>query len=268
MPAFMTEAAHEYSEYFKEESQAKICIKLADDRLLDAHGLIRFLKEDRLTLELVGEEPGDDMSAEPGGDVFITFWTGWSQCRCNAVLLQKIYGRRVFLRLSGPVIEKQTREYFRLDVSIPVSYSIPEEQLLPSVHEEWSLTRKLLEELAAPVMVPCPDGFKVVRWCDQENISPHQINLSAGGLRFKTREYVQPESLVAVNLFLPLFPPRVIPSVAETLRCSEIMLAREKGQSFMTAIRFHFISDKDRETIIAFLFAEQRRILNSYAGKR
>jgi hypothetical protein len=266
----MSSPEREYTPYFKEEMQAKICIKLADKRLLDVTGLVRSIEGDQLTLELVGTEPVEEEPAEPGCDVFITFWTGWSLCRCSAELVKKISGRRVFLRLTGPVIEKQTREYFRLDVSIPLCYTIPGKQLLSVVREEWNEARRLLKESAAPLLVACPGGFKVVRWRGngQDEIAPRPVNLSGGGLRFKTSEYVKPESLIAISLFLPLVPPRVIHTVAETIRCSEILLGREKGNNYITSARFHFIDDKDRETVIAFIFAEQRRLLNSSTDKR
>lgn len=264
----MAPAASEYSQYFKEDTQVKVGIKLADGRLLDVSGLVRFIEKDRLTLEMIGDDVSGQMEATEGSAVFITFWTGWSLCRCNAVLSQKIYGRRIFLRLTGQVIEKQTRDYFRLDVSMPISCSLPETQHIAEVHETWLNDLSVLKERPAPVMAPGRDGFKVVRWDGLVEILPQQVNLSGGGIRFRSGEFIKPESLVMLDLFLPLVPSRVVHVVAETLRCNEIVLGREKGQSFITAARFHFISEKDRESIISFIFSEQRRILNSYAGKR
>ena len=264
----MAETAHEYKKYFTNVQQVKVGIKLTDNKFLEVGGLVRFIEGDRLTLELLGTEPVEETAVAPGADVFITAWTGWSMFRCSAVLTQKIYSRRIFLRLTGPVIEKQTREYFRLDVSIPLCFVIPEKQLLTDIHEEWTTTRKLLSGLPCPVLQPCPDGFKLVRWNDQGVVMPQMVNLSGGGMRFKTPENVKPGTLVAINLFLPLVPPRVIHAVAETLRCNEIMLGREQGKNYITAMRFHFITDNDRETIIAFIFAEQRRLLSTHAGNQ
>jgi hypothetical protein len=264
----MTKAALEYSMYFREGNQAKIGIKLEGNRILDVSGLIRFVEGDQLTLELAGSEAVEVMAAKPGSDALITFWTGWSLCRCKAVLISKIYGRRVFVRLIGQVNEKQTREYFRLDVTIPLFYRIPEKQLLPAVQEEWTAARRLLNESEAPVLMACAGGFKVVRWNGAGEIAPRPVNLSGGGMRFKTQEYVQPGTLEAINLFLPLAPPRVIHVVGETLRCNEIVLGWEKGNNYINATRFQFINDKDREAIIAFIFAEQRRIISSNAGIR
>ncbi len=263
----MAPAVGEYTQYFKEDTQVKVGIKLADGKLLDISGLVRFIEKDRLTLEMVGNDIPGQVDASEGAATFITFWTGWSLCRCNGILVQKIYGRRIFLRLTGQVIEKQTRDYFRLDVSMPLNYYLPESQKVTEVHEEWISMLGMLKQ-HSPVMSPCADGFKVVRWDGRDDIPPHQVNLSGGGIRFKSGEYIKPQSLVILNLFLPLVPSRVVHIVAEVLRCNEILLGREKGQSYMTAARFQFISEKDRESIISFIFSEQRRILNSFAGKR
>jgi len=263
----MTVAASEYTRYFSEGIQTKLCIKRSETKDLDLTGLVRFIKKDRLTLDLIGSEAVDEMAVESGCEVAITLWTGWSLCRCAAVLMRKIYGRRVLLQLTGPVNEQQTREFFRLDVSIPLSYTIPGKQVLSTMHEEWLASRELLNELPAPLLAACPEGFKVVKWNGQGEVAPRTVNLSGGGLMIKTSEYVKPQSLVVIDLFLPLTPPRIVHIVAETLRCNEIVLNREKGSSYITAICFHFISDKDRESIISFIFAEQRRILSSSAGK-
>jgi hypothetical protein len=264
----MASAASEYAQYFKEDNQVKAGIKQADGKLLDISGLVRFIENDRLTLEVVGNDLPGRVDADEGATVYLTFWTGWSLCRCNAVLAQKIYGRRVFLQLTGQVIEKQTRDFFRLDVAIPLKYEIPETQHHSEIEQLWVSVREELTELPAPIFAPSADGFKVVRWNGSGEIPPCQVNLSGGGMRFRTREYLEPHTLVMVNMFLPLNQPRVLPVVAEVLRCSEIVLGREKGQSYITACRYHFINEKDREGIIAFIFAEQRRILNSFAGKR
>lgn len=256
----MIVAANDYTYHFKEQQQTKVSAKLADHGSLDLSGMIRFIEGDRLTLELIGFEPVEKLILEPGTDLSITSWNGSSLCRCSGVLLQKIYSRRVFLRLTGEVIEKQAREYFRLDVSIPLSYTIPDKQLIPDLQEKWAATREGIQELAAPVLVECSDGFKLVMWNGQGEIEPLRVNLSGGGLRFKTTEFVNPESLIPVNLFLPLIPSRVIHVMAESLRCTEIMLGRGKMNNYITAMRFHSINEKDRETIIAYIFAEQRRI--------
>lgn len=263
----MKQPVNKYTKYFTNDQQVKIGIKVADNKFIEVDGLVRFIEGDRITLELVGAETIEETAVDPGADVCVTTWADWALCRFSALLTHKIYGRRVFIQLIGPVIKKQAREYFRLDVSIPLCYTIPEKQHHPNVLEEWTATREFMLGLPGPVMQPCSEGFKLVRWNNQGGVMPQAINLSGGGMRFKTPEYVQPETLVAVSLFLPLVQPLVIHVVAETLRSNEIMLGRGRGASFINAMRFHLINDKDRETIIAFIFAEERRLLGGRTGK-
>jgi len=259
----MSRNTHEYAKYYQDNQQVKIGIKLADDKYLQVGGVVRSIEEDLLILELVGTASAEESAVEPGSDIVLSTWTGWSLLHCSGLLTQKIYHRRAFIRLAGPVIERQSREYFRMDVSLPICYTIPERQLLPDVHKEWASTRGVMLKLPGPVLQSCPDGYKVAGWNDSGDIEPQRVNLSGGGLRFLTPVYVKPETLVTIDLFLPFIPPRVIHTVVETLRCSEIMLDTGRGVRYLTAMRFHFINAKDRESIIAFIFAEQRRILSS-----
>jgi len=261
----MARKARDYAKYYQKNQQVKIGIKLADSKYLEVDGLVRSIEKDLLALELVGTAPVEESAVAPGSDIFISTWTGWSLLHCSGLLTQKICRRRAHIRLAGPVIEKQAREYFRIDVSLPLCYTIPERQLLPDVHEDWAVTREAMQTLPGPVMQANSYQYKVAGRNYSGDIEPQTVNLSGGGLRFKTPEYVKPWTLMAIDLFLPFIPPRVIHAVAETLRCNEIMLNRERGGSYLTAMRFHFINDKDRESIIAFIFAEHRRILRARA---
>lgn len=258
----------DYNKYFSLDQQVKISILMTDNKIQEVTCLVRSIQRDRLTLELTGEEFAEDMLAGPGTEVFITSWTGWSLLRCNAVLTQKIFGRSVILRLTAPVVEKQTREYFRLDVSIPARYTLPKKQQVTDIKNEWALTREQLLQAASQMFLKeCGNSYKVVKWNGEEDILPWQVNLSGGGLRLIIPEQLEVGVLVITSLFLPLNPVKVIHAVAEVVRSSAILLAGEKDNRFITAMRFHSIIEADRETIIAYIFSEHRRILNSNSGK-
>ncbi len=264
----MSTKSADYKKYFSLDQQVKISILMADNKIQEATCLVRFINKDRLTLELIGEEFPEDMLAGPGTEVFITSWTGWSLFRCNAVLTQNIIGRSVILRLTAPVVEKQTREYFRLDVSIPARYTLPKKQQVTEVKNEWtSIREQLMQTSPQPLLKECGNSYKVVKWNGEEDILPWQVNLSGGGLRLRMAEQLEVGTLVIVGLFLPLNPVKVIHVMAEVVRSSEILLSREKDNRFITAMRFHSIIEADRETIIAFIFSEHRRMLHSNSGK-
>lgn len=127
----------------------------------------------------------------------------------------------------------------------------------------WRLNRTRNQELPPPILGRHKDGFRVMKWKGMENLQPERVNLSGGGLRLRMLDYTEPGTLMHVDLFLPLREPRVISVVTKVLRCDEITLFWTRGDFYSTAMRFHFIEEKDRETIISHIFMEQRRSLRA-----
>lgn len=260
----MDEAAATYAEYFRPGKPVKVGIHLADNVLFEDHAVIRAMDENSMKLELWGPGLEEKAEAKPGADVTVISDAGHSIYRCSASLENWTSGRFINLILTGGIREKQLREYFRFDVLLPLLYSIPENQALTSVKMEWQMNNACYPELPPPAMGWHADGgFRVIEWNGLENLLPERVNLSGGGLRFRMPEFAEPGTFIHVDLFLPLLHPRVISVVAEVLRCNEMMLFWTKGNFCSTAMRFHCIEEKDRETIISHIFMEQRRSLQS-----
>lgn len=255
----------DYSTYFKAEQQAKAVISLANGMKQGFDGQVRTLNIDLLSLELFGSNVVGEQLVEVESEVSLSTFTGWSLCRCKAVVAEEIHNRMLTVRLMGPVSDKQTREYFRLDVSLPLIYSLPVSQNLSKLHVEWVTQREATLVSSPPVMKHCLAGYKVTKWNGVE-VEPKLVNLSAGGIRFKTSESMETQALVAVQLFLPLPEPKAIHVVAEVLRCNEILLSRLKGNNFNVAMRYRMIHEKDRDSIVAYINEEQRRMLRIRAG--
>jgi hypothetical protein len=252
-----------YEEFFKIGRPVKVGIHLDENILLEDHAAIMSLEGNRMKLELWGEGLAEKGGAKAGTDVTIVSDSGHSIYRCSASLEAETSGRIVTLALSGGIREKQLREYFRFDMSLPIVYTIPDNQTLISVKSEWQMNKIRHQEQPSPIMERHEDGFKVIKWNDLENLLPERVNLSGGGLRFRMPEFTEPGTLMHVNLFLPLVVPRVISVVTEVLRCNEMMLFWTRGNFYSAAMRFYCIEEKDRETIISHIFMEQRRSLHA-----
>jgi len=257
----MDGAINAFEKFFRIGQPVKVGIHLAENLMLEEHAVIRGMEGDRMKLELWGSSLAERGGAQSGAVVTVVADAGYSIYRCSAALEKETSGRTLSLVVSGGIREKQLREFFRFDLSLPVACSIPEDQTLTSVIDECRMNKLRYRDIPPPVMQQCRDGFKVVRWNDMADLLPERINLSGGGLRLRMPEYTEPGTLVRVNLFLPLDPPRVICEVAQVLRCNEMMLLWSKGNNYSTAMSFHCIDEKDRETIISHIFSEQRRSL-------
>lgn len=255
----MTRELVDYGKYFEDLQKVGISIKLGDDGYFEGSAAITSLTDDLVWLEMYGDMQPPENAVAEGAESYITAWTGGALCRCHGTM-EKIRNSRQFsLRLAGPVKEMQRREFFRLDVSFPFTYSIPENQSPEDIRSRWE-TRKMVYP-PQPEMEPYGSGYKVVGWNGEEDILPQRVNLSGGGLRLKTAGIIPPGTMLEFTFFLPMNPPRVVFAVAEALRSQEVSLSWERGTSYFLSMKFHLIGEKDRETIISFLFNEQRREL-------
>ena len=257
----MDEATAPYAHYFKVGRPVKVGIHLAENILLEDQAVVMALEDNRMELELWGSGLAEKGGGKAGADVTVITDSGHAIFRCSASLETETTGRIISLVLSGGIREKQLREYFRFDLHLPLIYSIPENQAPTSVRDEWRMNKIRNNGLPPPILGRHKDGFRVMKWKGLENLQPERVNLSGGGLRFRMLDYTEPGTLMHVDLFLPLLEPRVVSVVTKVLRCNEMMLFWTRGNYYSTAMRFHCIEEKDRETIISHIFMEQRRSL-------
>lgn len=264
----MNRKSTNYEKYFSPEQQARILFRLTDGNVMDRYAEITGIDSNLVQMELLGEGISEGEPAKNTGiKVSVSVTSGWGLFRCNGVLENVLIDKKISIRLTGQVEEQQRREYFRLDVDVPLICTVPADQHTVAVKQEWNNKKKKYLSVV-PVMSPVESGYKVVKWLGGDDLMPLNANLSGGGLRFKSPEYLEPGTRVLVDLFLPLAPARVISLAAEILRCNEIQLSWEKGTSYTTAMKFTCIDEKDRELIISFVFCEQRNKLKVGKEKR
>ena len=193
-------------------------------------------------------------------------WSGWGFYSCEAVILEMVSPKEFDLRLEGDIEEIQRREYFRLDVSMPVKITTTPQQTIASLSEQWEKRIARHHTAPPPKMFASARGHRAVT-ADQEELPSQEVNLSGGGLRMRMQSAISSGTRIHVDLFLPMAPPRIISTVAEALRCNEITLRVEKAPVFIVAMKFILLEEKDREAIIAFLFSEQRLQLQAESGQ-
>jgi hypothetical protein len=256
-----------YEHYFNQGQPVKISVRLSANLLRESNGEITAISANRARVEILGgEAPKAISSQKPGTHISLSGWSGWGFYCCDAVLVEVISPKEFDLRLEGEVEEIQRREYFRLDVCLPVIVSSPPQQTIASLTEQWEKKKYGLQDAPPPEMFATARGYRAVT-ATREDVPSQDVNLSGGGLRFRMPSALANGTRVHVDIFLPLAPPRIVSAVAEVLRSNEVTLRIEKAPVFITAMKFILIEEKDRDSIIAFLFAEQRLQLQSESDR-
>ena len=252
----------DFAEYLRPQHQVRVGFHLPSDDVVDLNAIIISIDGDILHLETFGSDLGKLAQVPANSPVIILSSENWAFCRCQG-LLGATVGRDFTVKLHGEPEIQQRREYFRMDVFIPILYALPEDQQLSSVEGIWKARRMMCEFLDPPKTMPSQGSFKVIEWNEGPDIEPCRVNLSGGGLRLKTPEPLSPGALLNMNIFLPLTPMKVIDAVVSVIRSTEIRLTLDNRPAYTTAMKFVFLAERDRESIITYIFNEQRNYLST-----
>jgi hypothetical protein len=258
--------AFSIGDYVKTDDYATIGIRLADLTFFEGGVVVREVVGETLELELIDEFPPAAI-AEVGAQAMLSKKDQQILCRCH-VILTSVAGRSLRCQVVDDVEIHQRREFFRLDVAIPFRCHIPVDQRLSAAIDYWSMSRISIEDDPPPRFSQTRrGGFRVLNW-HGTSLEPQPINLSGGGVRCKLPQLLPVGSLVNLELFLPLTPGRIIHSVGIVVWSQELVLAATSLDGHLTAIRFVHLAENDRETIISYIFNEQRSQLRAYAEQR
>jgi len=263
----MTKKKIDYAQYFKKGQQVKLAIISSGRMSREINGEVADVAGDTARIEILGEGIPEALSAKkPGTRLSLAGWSGWGFYQTDIIVEDFVSAKEIAVSFIGGIEEKQRREYFRLDVSLPVRMVHPEVQSPVGIRAQWTAACKKSLSAPPPRMAPAGRSHKVML-PGGHDIQPQNINLSGGGIRLRTPAAIGLGNLVHVELYLPLAPPRMINTVAEVLRCNELTLRVEKESVFIAALKFTHIDEQDREAIIAYLFAEQRLQLKAEAER-
>lgn len=250
----------QYSIFFKADQPVALLLHPGSGPPLEESGIVLRVDGALLIVELLGK--GLPVEIAAGGDMAVTVTSreGWAIYRCHAVLADRIKGRVVRLQLVDEVTIHQQREFYRLDLDIPLLYNVPENQELNNVRAECELRKRLSANGFPPVFKPHGSSFKVVGWESGPELLPMHVNLSGGGIRFKMPFNHPIGTLVLLDLFLVGPPPRVIHVIGSVTRTGELRLNLSSA-SYPTSMAFRYLERRDRDAIITHIFNQERENL-------
>jgi c-di-GMP-binding flagellar brake protein YcgR len=254
------------SAYIRPDQQIRVAIHLPDETFLDFNAVVVKIEGNCLHLESFRSGEKQIAFINKGAIANILTTEAWAFCRGKGKV-QYISGRNLTVEIEDPLEIQQRREFFRLDVFLPVSWAVPEDQQLSCVEGIWKARKMLLDNSLPPKLVPFQGSFKVCGWDDKADIEPRRVNMSGGGLRIKLPEELSSGTLINLDIFLPSHPFKAVIAVGSVIRATEVLLNLDTVTSYVTAIKFLHITENDQEKIISYIFNEQRNNLRIQSEK-
>jgi len=156
----------------------------------------------------------------------------------------------------APAVEKIRSNKLIIDSFLKGKYGYPGVDELPYTRESphnqalWEINRKL--DLLIHMYLA--EDFK-----DLMNSSQRDVNISASGIRFITRNTFQVGDLLEVSLILPMVPLLFIRLVGDVIRLKSV--TSHETQRYAVALRFLQMDPETKDDIIKYLFRRQRELL-------
>ena len=200
------------------------------------------------TLQLCGEGFSQQPLTTSGSKVLLSKGSGRDLFQCTARI--KDVGTNGSLQIESlkQVMVRERREYMRLDVSVPVDYSLPQNQNMAKVISEWERAKDC-DRHHFEGIEPLPPGHRT------------HVNLSGGGLRFNIRDCYPCGTLLHLKIALPGERPTAIHTVGTIVRTKELPAAVTSEKQHSTSISFRMIAMNDRQKLVRHILDEQRKVL-------
>ncbi len=174
------------------------------------------------------------------------------------------------------------REDFRIDDTLPLIYSPLGEtnrrEEESSIHDITPILRKLKKRDMDPELLLLIKLFdeklnQIIKLTSGKDSGgylagkapiPTDINISAGGISFRSKESFKVGEVLNLVIGLPPQPYTHINIVGEVLRVSEVDGAAEDEMKFNVALKFVHMDDEERQDITKYLFDVQRKRVRSH----
>ncbi len=262
----MTEELSEYAKFFHFGQRVRVGIPVRGNRLFHEWGVVNIIDQDYLELQLSRDVLPEEVELDVGTILEVRLGKEGSGYRCRAIMISAGSGRLLLTRLIGEIISDELREYFRIDVYLPLRYSIPAGMESAAVEELWQQRCKLRSEAKYQLgsflqsgAAKQPATEHDADYLDWDSLMPIAANISGGGARFRMTEELRQGELLSLELYLPGNPPKVLDIVGQVVYTQQLELHNEEERFFSTAMRFLHIHERDRDHIIKYVSAMQLR---------
>lgn len=176
------------------------------------------------------------------------FYTRKGLFTCTTVVQKRYKSENFFvlsMKLTSAPNKFQRREFFRIDCMIPM-------QLIPIPEEVAMLkqTEDIFEEVQKPEYIA-------------KTIDGYALDISGGGIRFSTEKTQKENKYMLVTVRLENEKIDQLFYLVSEVIASE---PNTNGEKYINRAKFLFKDLNDRETIVRYVFEEQRRLRRKENG--
>lgn len=270
----MTQKFPEYQPFFHKGLRIEVGIPQPSGDVFRDWAIVREYQEDTILVQLSRDYLPTDVKVNVSSILDASVRIDQQIYTCTSIVTERQGERNLRIRLFGLLTLKERRQFFRLECTFNFRFTEPDLRIRAEVEAEWQNWREL--EL---MKLQGYDDFSVAArqaehvashpqhlWHDSNNIP---VVLGGGGMGFKLEKKLKPESLLHMELYLPLSPPRVIRTVAEVAYVLDPVETPENSTVYYrTGFKFIGLVERDRDDVFRYISQMQLLRLREMSENR
>lgn len=261
-----------YREYLSGGKRVEVGIPLSAGGVFRDWAVVRELVEDELLVQISRDLLPSEVHTDEGSILDVTVSIGHEAYTCSGIVIGKSGQKVLRIRLFGQFMLRERRQFFRIGLNLRIKYAHLSEAPFEEVERDWGERRDAeqmkfqgYDEAAIAAHRSRYQPAVELEWRD---LLLAQVILSGGGIRINLSERVQPEQLLALEIHLPLDPPRQVQGVGRVIHVMAPREQKEGGALFPAGLQFVLLDERDRDLLLRQISAAQIEYLRTLADRR
>ncbi len=263
----------EYEPFFHKGLRIEIGIPQADGDVFRDWAIVKEYREDTILIQLSRDYLPMNVRVNVSTILDANVWMKQDVYTCACIVTEKQGERVLCIRLFGQLMPKERRHFFRFEANFRFRFTEPDQRVREEIEAEWKKRRDLEymkfggydEIVIAARQAEFQTSQEELAW--HESIDNPAV-LSGGGIGFKLDKKLLPETLLHMELHLPLSPPRVVHAVAEVVYAFELRRQMGSGAAYRTGLHFIWLEERDRDQIFRYISMLQLHRLREISENR
>jgi hypothetical protein len=185
----------------------------------------------------------------------------------QAILTGKGFEQQLQLRLIGQMAADERREFFRIDLFLPVRYQPCDSHNSYQLEKEWKQKQQERKNADSILRRKCREEKREYIPYDQSwhRVLPHGVTICGGGLSLVTDRHFQEDQYLQLEILIPSLP-RVVEIVARVIFANRNYAAGKEREYYNVGMQFAFIEETDRSAIVNYITSVQTKRIRQMQG--
>lgn len=261
----------QYRDYLREGMRIEVGIPLSGGGVFRDWAIISEAVGDELLVQISRDVLPANVRVDIGFILDVSVWIRKEVYTCSGIITDKLGVRILRIRLFGKFTLQERRQFFRINLDLRLKYAFVQDATAADVESDWAQRRDLeqmkYQGFDAFVIDAQRARYQPVVKLEWHEVSGAEVNLGGGGILLTLPEPVEPEELLALELIVPLTPPRHVHTVARVIH---VMVPRaQRGTSrYRVGMQFVFLDERDRDLLFRHISVTQIELLRRAANLR